>query len=132
MRKNDEDVVLVQLSKRVQMPFRVRDLCRLKGFTPQTLVSYPGTDKWAAAFRVLNLRTYEPPMAMATSMNSIMIDVNAAPPAFFDWKATDSPPEWTDRWFKRLFLFNLFLALLGLSMWSYKPSRLHLLEFASK
>jgi hypothetical protein len=127
MRTIGEVSVLVQLRGQVIGPFSVKQLRRLGGFTGQTLVSYPGTEKWAPAFRVLNINSYEPPVAGVSGVSERWVDwiapsVPAASPVF-DWKAKRIPGEWVDRWFSRLVLLNVVLAMAAFAAWSYPPVR---------
>ena len=127
------EVVLVQLNGQVVGPFPVKRLYELKGFNAQTLVSYPGTGKWASAWRVLNLKTYAPPVA-----NSEASDTFGNSPNFSKFgpaplqiqfmltpTSTVSPKEeaWVDRWFRRLAVFNGILAIGAVSAWFYFPLR---------
>lgn len=124
------ECVLVRLQGQVMGPYSVTQLRRLKGFTGQTLVSYPGSDKWAPAFRVLNMNAYEPPIAGASGIGERWIEwspptLQAASPVF-DWKAKHIPGEWVDRWLSRVLIFNVFLAVAAFGAWSYPPVRIPL------
>jgi hypothetical protein len=119
----EPEVVMVQLREGVIGPFPVRQLHRLSGFTPQTYVSFPGTDKWAPAFRVLSLNSYEPPIAGLDSVYEPMMAKGIPKQVVFDWKAKGSALGWVDRWFRRLAIFNTILAAAAYAAWSYPPIR---------
>lgn len=115
--------MMVQLKGGVVGPFPVKQLRRLNGFTPQTFVSFPGSDKWAPAYRVLSLNSYEPPMAAGPSFYEPMLENTNSKPLVFDWKAKGSTLGWVDRWFQRLAIFNAVLAVAAYAAWSYPPVR---------
>jgi hypothetical protein len=118
---------MVHLEGKVVGPWPVKDLRQLKGFTGQTLVSYPDSGKWAPAFRVFNMNSYEPPVAM--SSRSIPETPYWTPPTAvpaFDWKAPPYRERWSDRWFRRLAIFNTLLVVGSLVGWHYPAIRMPL------
>ncbi len=117
---------MVHLDGKVVGPWPVKDLRQLRGFTVQTLVSYPDSGKWAPAFRVFNMNSYEPPVAAAAETYKRMLDWTPPPTttvAAFDWKA---PPfeAWSDRWFRRLAIFNTLLVIAAFAAWHSPAVRL--------
>src|SRR5579872_6893289 len=126
--------VLVQLRGNVLGPIPVSDLRRLSGFTSQTMISFPGSEKWAPAFRVLNQQIFaDCPLEISPLEDSRPPSMNAFPDIFAphtpkrmkisDFTATDGGRTVTDRWFRRLAIVNLMLALAVFSAWSYLPLR---------
>src|SRR5258706_2493092 len=126
MRTSPEDDVLVQLNGRVHGPYPVKSLRNMIGFNGHCLVSYPGSDKWAPAFRVLaNIQSYEPPMAYTPATREPIPDWTApAQSPAFDWKADRIPGAKVNRWLKRMAVFNLLLAIGAYSGWSFSPLRI--------
>ncbi len=119
------DTVLVHLQGKVVGPWPVKDLGRLKGFTMQTLVSYPKSGRWAPASSVLNLNSNDPPLANPFQPFQGILD--RTPPssaAVFDWKAAANSQGWSDRWFRRLAIFNILLVIGAFGAWSYPPMRI--------
>ncbi len=124
-----EEFVLVQLNGKVQGPFAVKTLRHMRGFHGHCLVSYPGSDKWAPAYRVLaTIQTYEPPMAYTPDTSEPLIEWTPPTTAvsYFDWKADRIPGAWVDRWLKRIICLHVLLAIGAFAAWSFPAVRLPL------
>lgn len=129
MKYGREDRVFVQLQGKVIGPWPVKQLPQLKGFTLKTFISYPGSEKWAPAYRVLKTNTDLGHVPLSIGPGSNQASESRWDPfdrPFFDWcaKNTRSTQEsWVDRSFRRLFFLNTFLAIGIYAVWSYAPCR---------
>ncbi len=69
-------------------PYPVSRLRVLAGFTKQTMISIVGSDKWAPAYRVLNLKTEDPPLSMSFSLADYVEPKTYQSVRTYDFKAT--------------------------------------------
>jgi hypothetical protein len=137
MRIYERERILAQLNGKVIGPLPIFEMRRLKGFTVQTLVSYPGSDKWAPAFRALNLNVYEPRVAvsanfydqkMAWGAMPVRLEDRTVPRVIHGRVASDAKPSagWVDLWFRRLMIFNGVLILSAWVGWDHLPAQKYL------
>src|SRR5688572_22618668 len=114
-----QESVFVQLQGKVFGPYKVKELAQLRGYTPQSLISFVGSEKWAPAYRVLNINPDQPPLALITVSPDFQFDFpGQKTAATFYWKAPKTPPSWVDRWFRRLAFANALLLVAGIGAWS--------------
>lgn len=125
--------VLVQLRGNVLGPFPVSDLRRLSGFTPRTLISFAGSEKWAPAFRILGEKIlFDGPLNISPDKEGPLPPIDAFSSVFFapkdsararisDFVAPDIRQGLADRWFRRLVFFNFVLGLAIYAAWSCPP-----------
>jgi hypothetical protein len=133
-----KDPVLVLLNGRVVGPMPASQLCLLKDFTADTLISYVGSEKWAPAYRALNLKTDEPPDVLCrgersyrwTSLPSVFALRSSRTPLAHAPVAYYSGPRrrWADRWFRPVALFNILLGVMAFAAWYYRPDLYKILK----
>jgi hypothetical protein len=137
MNAKKNESVLVQLGRKIVGPVPVHQLSQLKGFSSQALVSFPGSEKWAPAYRVLKMNLYEPPVARYSGDYQPRLS----------WQGETYPPNipmpiqyiegpvgsalkneaWVDKWFWRMAIFHLVLVMSAFIAWS-NPSVRSLLQ----
>jgi hypothetical protein len=137
MIRSSQGDVLVQLDGHVMGPWPVSRLTELKGFNGKTFISFPGSEKWAPAFRVLKGFSFDAPLTMGSDNDSSIghgmlptlgiqsIMNEPTPSRVMDFVAAPLS-SWVDRWFRRLALFNLLLAVAGYVVWSNPILRMRL------
>ena len=127
------ELVLVRLRNEVIGPILVNRLHEVKGFTPQTFVSFPGSGKWAPAFRILNIRAPHAPLVITPNLTGeaswvVVPQFSQARKALtsrvFEGPIGPATRGWVDRCLRRLVVAHTLIAIAILSAWSYKPMQM--------
>ena len=129
------DKVLVRIDGKVLGPFPVTDLLKIKGFTPQTLVSFPGSEKWATAWRALKINVYAPPAVTSPGgyqddgewKKLIHLEERPLHIQYVQGYVSEPPVKkeeaWVDEWLIRLGVWNIRVGLALLVLGLCLPAR---------